>query len=368
MSGRILIIGLGDIGRRLAAGLAQLGSKEVRELIVAGRCVAGGASLAALLAACGETVVRFAPLDAGRPSAIESLLRRERPDIVVQCASLLSPWYLSACRSEQAATLRAAGFAAQLPAQLPLVTNLMKAVRGTDFQGAVINCSYPDVTHPILARAELAPTIGLGNVSMILARIRAFLRERDASVNEDGSHADLPPVRVLAHHAHVTSTVLSQPQDGVELRPRVYLGEEMRRADELAYSAPPLLSNPSLNALSAASSLPVIRAFLPGSAPLHTSAPGPRGLPGGYPLLITNGQVELDLPPGLGLDEAVAFQHRCARLDGVEAISDDGTVIFTEATQEALRKLDPSLAEPLAPSQAEQRFRLIESLLHAAER
>jgi Saccharopine dehydrogenase NADP binding domain len=365
---RILIIGLGNLGRRLAASLAQ--HAEVSELIVAGRSLAEGPALAAFLAACGETRVRFATVDASQRSSIEHLLRRERPDIVVQCACLMSPWYLSTHPGPRAATIEAAGFAAQVPAQLPLLMNVMEAVRSIDFQGPVINCSYPDVTNPILDKMGLAPTIGIGNVSMIRARVLAGLRERGASGNDAPLSANLPLVRVLAHHAHVTPVMLSRCPADTESMPRVYLGENdsVQRADELAYAGTPLRSNPGLSALSASSALLVIRAFLPESEPLRTSAPGPAGLPGGYPIVIADGQIKLDLPPGLSLDEAIDFQNQSARLDGVEAIAENGTVIFTEATKRSLRKLDPRLAEPLHPSQAEQRFRVLKSILEAEAR
>ncbi len=362
MSGRVLIIGLGDLGRRFAASLAN--DTEIRELILTGRNAVEGASFAGLMAACGAARVRFVELDARYRSLLEQVLRQEQPDVVVQCASLLSPWYLASHPSLVTSGLRSAGFAAQLSAQLPLIMNVMEAVRCVDFRGAVVNCSYPDVTHPILARAGLSPTIGTGNVSMIQARVRAVLHERSAPEKDDSPVA-LPLIRVLAHHAHVTSSVLSARPEDADARPRVYLSEEAQRADELAYAGVPLQSNPTLNALSAASGVPVIRALLPGSRPLRISAPGPLGLPGGYPLRIIGGQIELDLPDSLSLGEAVAFQNRSARLDGVESIGDDGTVTFTEPTQVILRRIHPQLAEPLHPSEAARRFEVLQSALRS---
>lgn len=355
MGGSILIVGLGNLGKRIAAGLA--GRVEVDELLLAGRDAGEGPPFAALLAACGAgaTRVRFTELDSGRPPHVERLLRRERPDVVVQCASLLSPWHLSLHPGPAAAALQAAGFAAQLPAQLPLLLNLMRSARAVDFRGAIVNCSFPDLTHPVLAAVGLAPTVGTGNVSMIRARVCAVLRERSTSA--------APEVRVLAHHAHVTPVMLSARPVEAETRPRVYLGEQGERADELAYAGPPLRSDPSLNALSAASALPVIRALLPGSDPLHTSAPGPLGLPGGYPVRIADGRVRLDLPRTLSLEEASDFQRRSARLDGVETVAEDGTVFFTEAAQTILRGLHPALAEPLPPSEALSRFQVLRSIL-----
>src|SRR5262245_6577628 len=149
MSARVLLVGLGDLGKRLAFGLASL--PEVGELVLAGRAREEGPPSAALLATCGTARVRFAPLDAGDLPAVERLLRQERPDLVVQCASAFSPWLTSDRDDPAAAALERAGFALQLPAQLPLVRTLMRALAATGLEAPVVNCSYPDMTHPILA-------------------------------------------------------------------------------------------------------------------------------------------------------------------------------------------------------------------------
>ena len=71
------------------------------------------------------------------------------------------------------------------------------------------------------------------------------------------------------------------------------MGEEGRRADALAYRAPVLVPGVRYNAVTAASTLPVLRALLPGATPLRWSAPAPGGLPGGYPVRIDDRSVSL---------------------------------------------------------------------------
>jgi hypothetical protein len=352
---RVLLSGLGDLGRRLAHGLAGL--PEVGEIVLAGRPgvrTGGGPELAALTAACGAARVRFLELDAADRGAVETLLRRERPDLVVQCASLLSPWLLPGRTDPAALALGRAGFALQLPAQLPLVRTLLEAVHAIGLDAPVVNCSYPDLTHPVLARLGLAPTVGIGNATMIRARVLAALRS-------DGRTAD--PVRLLAHHAQVTSVVLSRPPEDPEDRPRVFLGEDGEREDGLAYAEPPIASERSLNALPAASGLPLLRALLPGGPAVRISAPGPQGLPGGWPLRVEDGRLDLDLPPGVTQKEALALQERWARLDGIERIDADGTVHFTAEARSAVAAVDPGLAEPLPPDDAWARLRRLRSIL-----
>jgi hypothetical protein len=376
MSARVLLVGLGDLGRRQAFGLADL--PEVGELVLAGRSHGEGPAFAALVAACGTARVRFEPLDAADEGAVEALLRRERPDLIVQSATLLSPWLLPDRNDPAALALLSAGFALQLPAQLPLLRKLMRAAATVGLTAPVVNGSYPDMTHPILACEGLAPTLGIGNAGMIRARVCAALRscgeprrERGKTHSSPESFTPLPPgegpgvrapVRVIAHHAHITAVMLSRPPVDPDARPRVYLGEEGERADDLAYAEPPLQSERGLNALPAASALPLLRALL-GGPPVRTSAPAPFGLPGGFPVRVAEGKVELDLPPGVDQEEAVAFQWRSARLDGVASVEPDGTVHFTEQARQALAPFDPELAEPLAPGNAEERFRRLVRLL-----
>jgi hypothetical protein len=349
----VLLVGLGDLGRRLAAHLAA--APEVGELVLASRSEDGPA-FAALAAACGTARVRFTPLDASDRGAVERLLRSERPELIVQCATLLSPWLLPDVEHPLAAAVLRAGFALQLPAQLPLVRTLMEAARETGLGAPVVNGSYPDLTHPVLHCLGLAPAVGLGNAGMIHALVVAALRRQ-------GLLAASEPVRVLGHHAHLTPAALAQPPAGTGdtgdtgHRPRIYLGEEGRRADDLAYAGPPLRSERGMNALPAASGFRVLRALLGGPA-VRTSAPGPGGLPGGYPIRVDAGKVDLDLPPGLTLEEAVAFHQRSVRLDGVDRVDADGTVHFTEEARHALAAA-PELAEPLHPDDALARFRLL---------
>ncbi|MEV0534157.1 hypothetical protein [Kitasatospora sp. NPDC050463] len=56
----------------------------------------------------------------------------------------------------------------------------------------------------------------------------------------------------------------------------------------------------------------------------------------------------LDLPPGLDQAEAVAYNERVGRRDGVERVDEDGTVHLTEECRAAVAGFAPDLALPLA--------------------
>lgn len=352
---RLLLIGLGDLGRRLAVALAA--RAEVAELIVASRRSDDGRSFAALAAACGSASVRFEPLDCLDVEAVTSLLVRYQPDLVVQCAALLSPWALGRLATPAARAMQAAGFGVQLPAQLPAVLAVMQAARAAGFRNPVVNCSFPDVTHPILARLGLAPTIGIGNAGMIASVVRSRLRQ--AGRPDDR-------VRVLAHHSHVTAAMTAdRSRIAAGPHPRVFIDEAGTAADELVFAGPPLASSGELNALTAVHGVEVIRALLPGGGPLATSAPGPCGLPGGWPVRIADGRVELDLPPTWSREAALRECEAAAAGDGIARIDDDGTVCFTETARRWVEPVAPELAAPLAPGDCSRRFALLREQLGA---
>lgn len=341
---KVLIIGLGDLGARIASGLSRAGTAT--DVVVASRNATRGSAFARLASACGRVPVRFVSVDALDLDSLNTLIGEERPDLIVQCASLLSPWALFERADPMATPLREAGFALQLPAQLPAVHKVMQSVAATGVRCPVINCSYPDVTNAVLAALGLAPTIGIGNAGMVRAL---------AAADVD----DTAPLRLFAHHAHVGAVVCAdRARLGDMPLPLLYHGDTALSADML-FAGAPIPQDKELNALSAAHALDIIEALLPGGTPLRTSAPGPLGLAGGWPVRIEPGHVTLDLPTGTSASDFVAFQQQSARRDGVERIDADGTVHFTDSLRERLPSRWRRLGDPLPPSEAHARHLLL---------
>ncbi|HVH52183.1 MAG TPA: hypothetical protein VM690_08565, partial [Gaiellaceae bacterium] len=333
---RVLVIGPGDMGGRIVAGLAV--APCVHELVLAG------------VPATTDPHARFVEVDCTDQLAVEELLDDTKPDVIVQCASLMSPWALAGCTDEVALAFASAGLAVALPMQLPVMRTVMAAVRATGCTAPAANLSFPDVTNVILDRLGLAPTIGLGNVTMQLLRVRDALPAETL-------------VRVIGHHNQVYPVMRAEPPDDRNQRVRVFLGEDGERADHLAYLGQPLEPGVIYNETTAAACIEVIEALLPGAPRTRTSAPAPFGLPGGYPVVIEDGTISLDLPSGQELDEVVAWQSAIGRNDGVQSIADDGTVTFTEHAHEAVANVAPWLTEPLHPDEASERAARIRELL-----
>ena len=155
------------MGERFAAGLAASGA--VHELVLADLSPELAVRVATV-SSSADCIVRLEPLDARRQQDVEALVRRTTPDLIIQAAALQSPWALVGREDPAARALAAAGLGLRLPLQLPVLLSVMRAIREVGFTGPVANISLPDLTHPILHKIGLAPTVGLGNVSMLLIR------------------------------------------------------------------------------------------------------------------------------------------------------------------------------------------------------
>lgn len=350
---KVLLIGPGGVGTRLAIGVAALAG--VSELVLCGR---SEARLETTRQACLRTEpgvrVRGVQLDVSAVDRTAEVLVTEDPDVVIMCASLRSAWDLLGRPDEAAAAVTRAGLAVRLPYMLTLPLALMRAVKDAGITAPVANLCFPDVTGPVLATQGLAPTVGLGNVSMLLLRV--------AEAAGLDPRRDL--IRVVGHHAQMfTAAQGIKPAVGGPL-PRTYLGDPPRRADELPYLPEPRQPGGDFDGLTVSASVPVIEAMLPGSSPLRWSVPAPAGLPGGYPVRLQGSTVTMDLPEDITLEEAVALNSAWARGDGVQEILPDGTVHMTETARAAVADVDPRLGEPIGIDDLPERVALLDHYLH----
>jgi hypothetical protein len=87
------------------------------------------------------------------------------------------------------------------------------------------------------------------------------------------------------------------------------------------------------------SSAATVLASLMNAVEGHHHVPGPLGLVGGYPVLITEGgNVEIDLPPGINLSNAVAINQKAQKFDGLHDVQ-PGSVTLTNAARTALKEI-----------------------------
>src|ERR1700733_13325437 len=121
---RVLILGMGDLGAQIA--------RIVVENRFSTSCLLAGSSFAAkqwaqLLQIVTGGDVEGRQVDALDADALRRLLADYEPDLIIQCASLLSPFALRKSESGAAKAVLQGGFALQVSAQLPIIRNVMLA-------------------------------------------------------------------------------------------------------------------------------------------------------------------------------------------------------------------------------------------------
>lgn len=354
-----MLTGLGDLGGVILELLVR--EESVGRVVAADLNEEGGrarcrvARLGAL-ARGYRPQIEFVPLDLANREAVAELVHHKRPDLILSTATLATWWLPSLLPAGPAERIKSAGFGVWLPVHLAPGLWLMEALRDADYSGPVITAPFPDVVNPILAKVGLPPTCGIGNLAEMVPKIQLLAEERLKS----------PPqalrVYLVAHHAlerwvfagpfgaandEVPPYFLRVELDGTDVTAAV-------EADDLLLAPYPLPAGRVTHFLTAGVTIPLILALLAEEQTL-THAPGPNGLPGGYPVLAGAGAVELADVPGLKLTEAMAINEASHRFDGIERIESDGTAVFVSDAAAILRDELGYECERLSPSDAAPR-------------
>jgi len=335
----ILVIGSGVIGARVFYDLAQTPRSRVLHLL--GRNVdqvvesANLARFSALQRGIRQDV-SYSVSDLEDVDRTAEIISRVHPDVIFLAVSRQSWRVITTLPRPYAEALAEANFGPWLPMHLAPVTAAMMAVRAASSDAVVVNAAFPDAVHPALRDAGLSPHVGIGNVANNVPALRTIAAQRL------GCDLDEIHLRLVAHHyasfrmrhghtgsAPVGFTVSRSATDVTAQAPlEALLGPlsgEYRRAGGLAGQA--MVSAAALSVIE-----PIVdrtRAYVHG--------PGPAGLPGGYPLLIEDGQISLDLPPGMSEADAVSINTQGQVHDGISRI-EDGYIYFEESTMDVMRR------------------------------
>ncbi|MEU7576193.1 hypothetical protein AB0B50_01105 [Streptomyces sp. NPDC041068] len=359
---RIMVLGAGDLGRRVFHELAQ--GDRGRHVRLLGRDpettlrAANSAGFCALQRGHGAQV-SHALTDLTDTDRTAQEIAAFRPDVLFLAVSYQSWWQISTLPEDAFKRLYAANFGPWLPMHLVPVLHAMRAVRAAGSDATVVNAAFPDAVHPVLAAAGLAPHIGIGNVANNVPALRtAAARQLGLDV------ADID-VRLVAHH--YVSHRLSRHGDSGPARMGLsvhYAGEDVTaKADvpELLRWLPAdyrRTGGLAGQTMTAASALSVLEPLVDGRD-AHVHAPGPDGRVGGYPVAIESGRFRLLLPDGMTEDEAVAINLSGQRADGITEIRPDGTVVFEPAAMGVLTDALGYACERMPLGEAEDRAREI---------
>ncbi|MFC7688755.1 hypothetical protein ACFQY5_03040 [Paeniroseomonas aquatica] len=206
------------------------------------------------------------------------MLAAHRPDVVVQAASVQTSAVIAA-GDGWARLVAEGGLSATAVFQALLSVRVAQAMRRECPDAAFVNCCFPDVVNGMIAALGLPVACGVGNIGILSGAFAGLLGV---------------PVAVLAHYQ--TIGAFRRPagaRAGLPL-PRVWL-EGAEVADVAArFAAVTLTAAPAIE-ISGAAGVPMLVAMATGGA-ARGHAPGPLGLPGGYPVRWDGGALHLDLP------------------------------------------------------------------------
>jgi hypothetical protein len=214
------------------------------------------------------------------------------------------------------------------------VIKAMKAVRRASSKALIVNAAFPDAIHPALHEAGLSPDVGIGNVANNIPALQTIAADRLG--------CDVSEVRVkfIAHH-YVSHRMRYGDTGSARACLRVF-----RAGEDVSSMLPLELLLQSLageyrrtpgvpgQAMVAASALSVIEPLADGAESLG-HAPGPCGLPGGYPIRMADGRVSLDLPADILLEDAIAINVDGQVHDGITRIA-DGYIDFEESSMDIM--------------------------------
>lgn len=280
--------------------------------------------------------VTFKKVDLTDVDSTALLVNEEKPDVVINCA-VLQTWHVIRQLPEDLyAKLSSASLGAWLPCQLGLSYNLMLAIKKSGVQTNVINTSLSCITNPVLAKAGLAPTIGIGNVELIEPAVRLAV-SRDLNVP-----LDIVKVYLVAHHVWWVYPREAGYKKGPYYVKIVVNDQDVTKqfnTDQLLWDAIKLYPpDTEFTTVSANSTIKNMYALL-NPTPIFTHSPAPNGLPGGYPILLSKNGAELALPEGITVEEAIKINEESNKIDGIERIEDDGTVVYAEYSHQILKDM-----------------------------
>jgi len=337
---QILIVGLGGVGSWAleflvrAPGITSIVGADFNEEWGRKRLRTAEAG-AVLQGSC--PALEFVHMDLRDVQATAETIAELKPQLIFNCTTMQTWWvryqYLTPDKAKQ---LGEAGAGPWMPTHMALARKLMLAIQASGWQTLVINSGFADCSNMVLAKRGLAPTIGLGNIDLLVPMIKIGAARRLGVPISNVS------VYAVMHHHHFGCF----RKYSTDLPPyflRIMVGDQdvtgRFDTDRLLHEVVQnYLPGEHLNPAVAASGVKNAMAMLFDTG-LLSHSPGPQGLPGGYPIRLGASGAEVFLPAGISLEQAVAINETCQHADGIERVEDDGTVIYSEKAVQIFKEV-----------------------------
>ncbi len=327
----ILIFGTGHFAGRIALDLAATASDPVR-VVIAGRnrerlnwLRTAGNARAALFRRPARFMSR--EVDLSVPDAAAAAIADVEPTVVVQAASFQTGNVISNQDNAWTKLVAEGGLSATAVLQAPLSIEVARAVKAMRPQAYFINCCFPDVVNPLIAALDLPITSGVGNIAILSNAFAGVL-------------GDSGKLKMLAHYQNLAEW-RRPPEARTGRSPRVWIDDEEIADVYGRFASVQLTREPAIE-ISGPSGVPMMLAMALGTK-WSGHMPGPNGLPGGYPVKFSKGQLDLDLPATLTREEAIAWNLSYEQESGL-VISPEGHAIYTGLLRERLAAFSPAIA------------------------
>ena len=329
----IMLVGLGDLGGHVLEMLVR--APGTRHIITADINEEWGyrkTNIAAFGAAqMGHyPQVEFTEINLFNVEQTAETILKFKPEIIYSAATLQSWWVINTLPRDVFEELDKARFGPWLPMHLTLVYKLMQAVEQTGLDIKVINSSFPDAVNPALGKVGLAPAIGIGNVANPVPPLRSSIAYQLGRPMKDVtiffvcqhfvSHY-IPRFGDAGGAPYYLKAVVNGNDVTNDLDIDRVLGELPKRFRRSGGRDGQILT---------ASSAAGITLAMADDTGDFMHAPGPSGLPGGYPVRVDSKGGTVVLPDDLTLEEAIRINEEGQRFDGIDRIDEDGTVHFVD--------------------------------------
>ncbi len=281
-------------------------------------------------------------LDYGAPD-FEEKLRNMAPDFLFSAPSLMPWWKLDELGIDLP-------FAAFTSLHLALMTQLRNRLAAADCGTTWIGASYPDVINAVLNRTGFGPNFGIGNVQEPIAKIRIHV------ARTIGCKPHEVEVHLVAQHAF-EYYVLNKTRFDV-LPPHLLKATVQGR--DVSDVAAKVLRDPfpfpydlHFNRVTASAGIEALGA-LTSDTPVAIHLPGIGPFLGGYPVIASCAGVDIALPREWTMEQAIAVNQASLKWDGIEDVTSDGTIVYSDQTLNALHDFLGSTPGMLTPENAQQ--------------
>ncbi|WP_052118533.1 hypothetical protein [Erwinia oleae] len=338
----MLIIGTGNLCANLLPLLAN--SEKVTNLTLAGRSRDSVIRLANLTQFTAFNLgnrsnLSTAEIDLNEIEQTAETLSKIKPKIIFMGASLQAARLITLLPKEHFEEIDKAEFGLWLPMQLSLNLNLMKSVKMSGIDCKVVNSAFPDAVGTVLSKVGLAPDIGVGNIGNI---VPALTHAAAMYLGLDLHRVEIKLIasHYFTHYVHRFGNAGRAKYDLKIFVDGALLSESVDHAAIFSLLNGPLRRTGGTEGqiLTASSASKILNA-LTSSSHIKCHAPGPLGLPGGYPVLVSKDSIKLDLAASLTQSDAIKINEECQKADGIEKIDLDGTVHFCEREVSILKSI-----------------------------